>query len=73
MTTASDYPDSYEVLLSTTGTDVEDFTITLQAMVTAESGNVTIDLSAYAGQTGHIAIHHVSNDSYLLAIYDFVV
>lgn len=66
------YPDSYEVLLSTTGTDIADFTTTLQAMATATDGAYTIDLSAYSG-TGHIAIHHVSNDCYLLAVYEFAV
>ena len=70
---STQFPDSYEVLLSTTGTDIADFTVTLQAMATATSGDVTIDLSAYAGQTGHIAFHHVSEDCYLLAIDDFGV
>ncbi len=73
VTTANSYPDSYEVLLSTTGTELEDFTITLQAMAAAVSGDVTIDLSAYAGQTGYIAFHHVSSDCYLLVIDDFSV
>ena len=72
--TASAYPDSYEVLLSTTGNETADFTETLQAMATATAGeNVAIDLSAYAGQTGYIAIHHVSTDCYLLIIDDFGV
>ena len=71
--TATSYPDSYEVLLSTTGTEIADFTETLQAMAAAAPGEVTIDLSAYAGQTGHIAFHHVSYDCYLLVIDDFGV
>ena len=71
--TATSYPDSYEVLLSTTGTEIADFTETLQAMAAATPGEVTIDLSAYAGQTGHIAFHHVSYDCYLLVIDDFGV
>ena len=71
--TATSYPDSYEVLLSTTGTEIADFTITLQAMAAAAPGEVTIDLSAYAGQTGYIAFHHVSSDCYLLVIDDFGV
>ena len=76
-TTATSYPDSYEVLLSTTGTETTDFTVTLQEMAEATPGYVTIDLSEYAGQKGYIAIHHVSNDCYLLAInyfgiYDYV-
>ena len=68
--TASNYPDSYEVLLSTTGTDITDFTTTLQAMASATTGYVTIDLSAYSG-TGYIAIHHVSQNQLILAIDDF--
>ena len=70
--TATAYPDSYEVLLSTTGTETTDFTETLKAMATATPGYVTIDLSAYAG-TGYIAIHHVSSDCYILAISNFGV
>ena len=72
VTTATSYPDSYEVLLSTTGTDISDFTTTLQAMAAATPGEVTIDLSEYSG-TGHIAIHHVSSDCYLLVIYEFAI
>ena len=67
-------PDLYEVLLSTEGTEVSDFTITLQAMTSAtydEWDEVNIDLSAYAGQQGYIAIHHVSSDKYFLVIDDF--
>ena len=70
--TQTDYPDSYEVLLSTTGTEPADFTTTLQAMATCIPGQVTIDLSAYSGK-GHIAIHHVSNDCLLLIVYNFGV
>ena len=69
--TAAQYPDSYEVLLSTTGNQISDFTETLQAMATGTTGWVNIDLSAYAGQTGYIAIHHVSTNCYLLAIAYF--
>jgi hypothetical protein len=71
--TASAYPDSYAVLLSTNGNATTDFTTTLQTMATATSGHVSIDLSAYAGQTGYIAIHHVSNDCYYLDIDNFVI
>lgn len=65
------YPDSYEVLLSTTGDAIEDFTTELQAMAGGTTGTVTIDLSAYAGQTGYIAIHHVSTDCNYLCIDNF--
>ena len=76
-TTATSYADSYEVLLSTTGNETTDFTVTLQPMQAATVGYVTIDLGEYAGQTGYIAIHHVSNDCYILVvddlgIYDYV-
>ena len=68
-------PDSYEVLLSTSGKAIADFTVTLQEMAKAptngEWNEVTIDLSAYEGQQGYIAIHHVSNDCYYLFIDDF--
>ena len=71
--TVSNYPDSYAVLLSITGTDTGNFTTTLQAMATATSGHVTIDLSAYEGQTGYIAFHHVSNDCWYLDIDNFTI
>jgi len=69
------YPDSYEVRLSTTGNAIEDFTVVLQNMAAAPANSnwnkVSIDLSAYAGQTGFIAIHHVSSDMNYLFIDDF--
>lgn len=67
-------PDSYEVLLSTTGTATTNFTTTLQTMTEASSDSwdeVSIDLSSYHGQQGYIAIHHVSSDKYFLVIDDF--
>ncbi len=72
----SSYLDSYEVLLSTTGIDTSNFTITLKPMATAAAINngwdeVSIDLSAYEGQQGYIAIHHVSSDMYFLVVDDF--
>ena len=69
--TAPSFPDSYEVLLSTTGNAIADFTTTLKPLANAENQAVTIDLSNFAGQTGYIAIHHVSYDAYLIAISDF--
>ena len=71
------YPDSYEVLLSTAGNATTDFTVTLQEMAEAPSNGVwnevSIDLSAYTGQQGYIAIHHVSYDANYLFIDDFLV
>ncbi|MBQ3709532.1 MAG: fibronectin type III domain-containing protein [Bacteroidales bacterium] len=66
-------PDSYEVLLSTTGTATTDFTTTLKAMGEATYNSwdeVIIDLSSYSGK-GYIAIHHVSSDKYFLVVDDF--
>ena len=73
--------DAYEVLLSTTGTSISNFTTTLQAMKNAPYAlndgtddweEVTIDLSSYSGQ-GYIAIHHVSNCMYFLVVDDFSI
>ena len=68
-------PDSYEVLLSTTGNAIEDFTISLRDMQSATGSwsQVSIDLSAYAGQKGYVAIHHVSNGCNYLGIDDFTI
>ena len=63
----SNYPDNYEVLLSTTDAELTSFTTELQSM-SATQGDFAIDLSAYAGQTGYIAFHHVSTDCFALAI-----
>lgn len=77
VTTAGSWPDSYEVLLSTTDNTEESFTVTLQAMATAPTNNewneVVISLADYADQTGYIAIHHVSNDCNYLLIDDFSI
>jgi len=72
--TNSSWPDSYEVLLSTTGNAEEDFTVTLQALAPApavtEWTEVIIDLRPYEGQEGYIAFHHADNDMNYLLIDD---
>ena len=74
--THAEYPDKYEVLLSTTGTETTDFTVTLREL-SADAGGAweqkVIDLSAYAGQEGYIAIHHKDYDDNYLFIDDFAV
>lgn len=72
---SSKYPDHFEVLLSTTGDDVEDFTVTLKELTAATSTwtEVVIDMSAYAGQQGYIAIRHLDNDQNYLFLDDFGV
>ena len=75
--TNAGYPDKYEVLLSTTGNAVADFTVTLQALATAPAestwNEVVIDLSAYAGQEGYIAFHHQDYDANYLLIDDVTI
>ena len=70
----SGYGDQYEVLLSTTGTNIEDFTIVLKAMGAAPTDwtEETIDLSSYTGQ-GYIAFHHVSEDCFYLGLDDIKI
>ena len=72
--------DNYEVKLCTTSiadvtaNNVESkFTETLQAMAPSVNGLVDIDLDAYQGQSGYIAIHHVHNNGHFLDIDDFNV
>ncbi len=69
------YPDSYEVLLSTTGNANADFTDTLRAMAVATGTwtEVTLNTSSYTGQQGYIAIHHEDYDANYLFIDDFGV
>ena len=65
---SSDYSEHFEILLSTTGTSVSDFTTTLVAESTTTNSYVeyTADLSSYTGK-GYIAIHHFNctNQNYL--------
>ena len=66
--------EEYEVLLSTTGNEEKDFTTVLRPLQSALSKSrtqVIIDLSAYKGQQGYIAIHHYSNNGGALIIDDF--
>ena len=77
--TTSSWPDSYEVLLSFTGNTVADFTsgnaVVLREMAPSTSGATwkesVIDLSAYKGDMGYIAFHHVDYDKYYLYIDNF--
>ena len=70
---SSNYSEHFEILLSTTGTSVSDFTTTLVGETTTTNGYVeyTADLSSYTGQ-GYIAIHHFNcSDQYYLYVDDF--
>lgn len=77
-----DYPESYEVLLSTTGKAEEDFTVVLRSLSPGEGAgstnqgvwtNVELDMSAYAGQKGYIAIHHKCSDKFWMYIDNFSI
>ena len=69
------FPDGYEVLISTSGNDIADFTTVLFS-VDAEETDWTshlVDLSAYADQDVSLAFHHFSTDEYVLAIDNILV
>ena len=78
-----DYPlDHFGVFLSTTSnTDLTSFVIlnewTLSAKGTRDSGNwyeYTVDLSAYAGMTGYIAVRHFDcTDEFQINVDDFTL
>ena len=66
------WPDKYYVCVSTTQPNINAFTVLgVERYPTGEWTEVTIDLSAYAGQQGYIAIHHQDEDNYYLFIDDF--
>lgn len=70
------YPDDYTVLLSTTGTAISNFTVTLQAKTAAPAVNgwskISIEIpDQYVDTDGYIAIHHEMYDGNYLVIDDF--
>ena len=55
------YPETYRIYVSTNGTDISDFQPLTDDLLTPNTNKwteCTVDLSAYNGQTGHIAFHH---------------
>ena len=66
------YPDQYQVLVSTSGTEISGF-LPLNDLTeaTGEWTEKSFDLSAYAGQQGYIAIRHMDEDKDWLMIDDF--
>ena len=68
--------EHFAIYLSTTGTDVADFTTTLVAETEATDEYVeyTADLSAYEGQQGYIAIRHFNcTDMFRLNVDNFTI
>jgi hypothetical protein len=76
---SSEFPDGYEVRISTTGTDVADFTANPPLLTVAAEEDMftphTIDLAAegYADQTVWIAWRNTSDDQYLLVVDDIEI
>ncbi len=71
----ADYLDGYEVLISTSGNDISNFTTVLFSVdgEEAEWTKHLVDLSNYANQDVYLAFHHNSTDMYVLAIDDILV
>ena len=71
--TYDDTLDEYEVRLSTTGNAIEDFDVVLKEKAAANPAwtEVVIDLSAYDGQQGYIAIRHDYTNGFFLMVDDF--
>ncbi len=72
----SDWPDDfYYVKLSTTGNDINDFTVTLfEGEAPKIWEQVVIDLSQYSGQTVYLAFHHTNcTDRFWLKIDNVMV
>lgn len=67
--------DGFEVRLSTSGTEKEDFTEVLESVSRAKASweYYRIDLSPYKGQSVHIAFVQNSEDRYLICIDDICV
>ena len=66
------YPDGYEVYISTTGNKPEDFTTKLFSVAAENSAGITraVDLSSYANQTVYLAYRNNSFDMFVLVIDD---
>ncbi|HLS30516.1 MAG TPA: Omp28-related outer membrane protein, partial [Flavobacteriaceae bacterium] len=71
------YPDEYEILVSTTGSAVSDFTdapvFTEIAPAIDDFTTRAISLEEYVGEEVYIAFRNISNDQLILAMKDFQV
>lgn len=78
MAKASEYqPDRFAVCISTTGTEVKDFVQltpgNYQTVDYKQWYEIAYDLSKYEGEEVYIAIHCVSQNSFMLMVDDFYV
>jgi len=71
----SEWMESYNVLISESGSDISDFSTTLESVVDApdEYTEKVYDLSLYAGKEIYVAVQCVSVDEYGLYLDDFSV
>ncbi|MBU0507687.1 choice-of-anchor J domain-containing protein [bacterium] len=71
----SNYLENFEVRVSTSGTDPEDFTETVQQIsnVPGVWTQYSHDLSAYADSAFYVAFHYTSLDKFMLKIDDVVL
>jgi hypothetical protein len=69
------YPEEFDVLLSTTGSSPADFTETIAAGVVPPAAfqSYTYDLAAYIGQDVYIAFHNTTTDLYILFVDNFEI
>jgi hypothetical protein len=65
--------ESYEVLLSRTGTEATDFTDILEIVAVETGSTREVDLSFYAGSTVHIAFRQNGTDKLALTIDDILI
>ena len=65
--------EHFQVYVSTTGTEIADFTpISEEIVATGEQTTYTFDLGPYAGELGYIAIRHFNvSDMYILNVTNF--
>lgn len=69
-----EFPDKYEVKLSTTGKEVDDFTIQLQDIATPGYSyeRMCFDLTDYINQEVYVAIHYTGNEGMSMYIDEMV-
>ena len=68
----ANYPEFYEVYVSTTGNSINDFSwFYTPPTVTSSWVEVSVDLSSFNGVNGYIALRHTDTDKDFLYIDDF--
>ena len=70
----ANFPEFYEVYVSTTGNDINDFNWYYTPPTVTESWTqVNVDLSSFNGASGYIALRHTDTDKDFLYIDDFSI